>query len=99
MRLLFHPEAALEFEEAIRFYRSRGRTLGERFATEVRKTINQILEHPERWRKIETNVRRCLVKVFPYTVFYTIEEDYILILAVMHHKRYPGYWHHRLGPA
>jgi hypothetical protein len=27
---------------------------------------------------------------------YTIENDYVLIIAVMHCHREPGYWHHRV---
>jgi toxin ParE1/3/4 len=32
---------------------------------------------------------------FPYGILYTIEPDYILILAVMHCSRKPGYWKSR----
>ncbi len=97
MRHVFHPEAAAEFEEAVRFYRERGRRLGQRFAAEVRVAIRKILETPERWRVLEDDVRRCLVRVFPYLVIYTVEPDYILIIAVAHGSREPGYWRHRLG--
>lgn len=96
MRHEFHPEAALEFEEAVQFYKQRGRNLGQRFAHEVRITIRKIVATPDRWRVLEDDVRRCLVRVFPYSVLYTIESDYILIIAVAHGKREPGYWRHRL---
>ena len=80
MNHAFHPEAALEFEEAVRYYRSRGRVLGDRFAGEVRFAIRRILETPDRWRVLEGDVRRCVVRVFPYSVLYTIERDFILIV-------------------
>lgn len=96
MSHFFHPEAAIEFEEAVRYYKHRGRTLGDRFAAEARATVRRILETPERWRVLEGDVRRCLVRVFPYSVLYTIERDYVLIIAVAHGKREPGYWRHRL---
>jgi toxin ParE1/3/4 len=92
----FHPEAAAEFEEAVQFYKGRGRTLGDRFAAEVRTAIRRIIETPERWRVVDEDVRRCLVRVFPYSVLYTIERDYVLIVAVAHGRREPGYWKHRL---
>ena len=98
MNHVFHPDAALEFEEAVGYYRARGRVLGDRFAAEVRFSIRRILETPERWRVLEQEVRRCLVRVFPYSVLYTIERDFILIVAVMHGKRQPGYWRYRLDP-
>lgn len=96
MRPAFHPEAAVEFEEAVQFYQPRGRTLGDRFAREVRATIARIVATPKRWRILEQGVRLCRLRVFPYVVLYTIEPDYILIVAVMHGKRRPGYWRHRL---
>jgi hypothetical protein len=30
-------------------------------------------------------------------VLYSIEPDFVLIIAVMHCHREPGYWQHRLG--
>ncbi len=98
MTHFFHPEAAAEFEEAVRFYQERGRTLGDRFAAEVQTAVRRIVETPERWLVMEEDVRRCLVRVFPYRVLYTIERDYILIIAVAHSRREPGYWKHRLQP-
>jgi plasmid stabilization system protein ParE len=93
----FHPEAALEFEHAVQFYNRRGSNLGLRFAREVRTTIQRIVATPERWRLLEEDVRRCLVRVFPYSVLYTVEVDSILIVAVAHSKRQPGYWRRRLA--
>src|SRR6266705_4090940 len=45
--------------------------------------IRRILAAPERWRVLEEDVRRCLTRVFPYGVLYTIEPEFILIVAVM----------------
>lgn len=98
MNHVFHPDAAVEFEEAVRYYRLRGSVLGDRFDGEVRLAIGRILETPERWRVLEDDVRRCTVRVFPYSVLYTKEPDFMLILAVMHSKRQPGYWRYRLSP-
>lgn len=96
MKHVFHPEAADEFVEAARFYKQRGGNLGNRFAHEVRITIQRIIANPDRWGVIDEDVRRCFVRVFPYLVLYTVEREFILIVAVMHGKRAPGYWKHRL---
>lgn len=96
MRHAFHPEALLEFEEAVQFYKERGRKLGQRFAKEIRATITKTVATPDRWRVLEQDVRLCRARVFPYAVLYTIEADYILIVAIAHGKRRPGYWRHRL---
>lgn len=57
--------------------------------------IAHVVAAPESWRIIEDDIRRCLTKVFPYAVLYSIEADYILIVAVMHCRREPGYWRNR----
>ena len=61
----FHPDAAQEFAEAVRYYQACLPALGERFAVEVRGTIRRIVATPERWRVLEDDVRRCMVRVFP----------------------------------
>ena len=93
----FHPEAAAEFADAVRFYQGRGRKLGKRLSDEVRTTIRRILARPQQFRVLEGEVRRCLVRVFPYSVLYTIEPDFVLIIAVAHARREPGYWKHRVS--
>ena len=97
MRYVFHPEAGSEFEDAVRYYKQRGHNLGQRLRLEVRRTVDRIVQTPERWRVLESDVRRCLVRVFPYSVLYAIEPEFILIIAIAHHKQAPGYWKHRLA--
>ncbi len=97
MRYRFHPEARLQYLEAVAHYEGRQAGLGIRFTVEIESTIQRIVETPNRWRKLEGEVRRCLSHTFPYGVLYTVEVDYVLVLAVMHHSRKPGYWRDRVG--
>ena len=66
-----------------------------RFIVCVESAIETILQDPLRWRQIDEDIRRCLTRVFPYAILYTVEPDYILIVAVAHCSREPGYWKHR----
>lgn len=97
MRYEFHPEAISEYETAVEYYAERDPALAARFVAAINETLGRIVESPYRWRVIEDDVHRCLAHVFPFGVLYTIEVDYILILAVMHGSREPGYWKSR-GP-
>ena len=99
MRYAFHPEARLEYREAAAFYEARRPGLGAAFTREVEAAIERVLEAPERWRLIEQDVRRCLTHTFPYGILYTTEDDFILIIAVAHGSREPGYWRRRLQPS
>lgn len=96
MRFDFHPEALAEYQQAALFYASRQDDLDLRFINSVEQAIRRIIKTPEIHRFIEADVRRCLTKVFPYAVLFTVEQDYVLIVAVMHCHREPGYWRNRL---
>jgi toxin ParE1/3/4 len=96
MRYEFHPEALAEYEEAARYYAGCQEGLDLRFIASVEAAVRQVAAAPERWRLIEQDVRRCLTKVFPYAILYTIEPDYVLVIAVMHCHREPGYWRRRV---
>jgi toxin ParE1/3/4 len=97
MRYEFHPEALEEYEEAALYYVDREPVLGLRFVDSVEECIRRILEAPMRWRVVEEDVRRCLTHVFPFAVLYTVEPEYVLIVAVMHCSREPGYWKRRVA--
>jgi toxin ParE1/3/4 len=96
MRHEFHPEAFAEYEAAVLYYVERDPLVGQRFVAAIDDAIERILDSPTRWRAIEEDVRRCLTRVFPYGVLYTIESEFVLIAAVMHCSREPGYWRDRV---
>lgn len=94
----FHPEALDEFESAALYFAERQPGLELRFIANIETTIRRICEAPSAWRVLEGEVRRCLTPVFPYAVLYSIEPDHLLIIAVMHCSREPGYWRQRSTP-
>jgi plasmid stabilization system protein ParE len=101
MRYEFHPEALEEYDEAGHYYASRQPGLDLQFILAVEEAIELVTENPLRWPVFDEPIRRCLTRVFPYAVLYSIEEgdgesDYVLIIAVAHSSREPGYWKHRL---
>ena|SRR5579859_3754808 len=95
MRYEFHAEALEEYTEAALYYASVQPGLELRFISCVEDAVHRVLEAPKRWRIYDVDVRMCLTHVFPYAVLYTIEADYILILAVTHCHREPRYWRRR----
>jgi toxin ParE1/3/4 len=92
MRYVFHPEALAEYAEAVQYYMQQRKEVAQAFINAIEDTIYRIRESPTRWAIVDEDVRRCLTRKFPYGILYTVEEDYILILAVMHCSREPGYW-------
>lgn len=93
----FHPLARLEFAEATEFYESRRAGLGASFSHEIIATIERIAEAPDRWRVIIPGIRRCFAHAFPYAIIYRERDKRLLVLAVAHTSRRPGYWSERLA--
>lgn len=96
MRFEFQKEALEEYRQAAQWYGNREAQLALRFVGEVESAIRRVLDAPTSGRAIEEDVRRCLTHVFPYAILYTIEPEFVLIVAVMHCGREPGYWKERL---
>lgn len=63
---------------------------------EVEDAIFRVIESPYSYAVVDKKIRRCLTRKFPYAILYTIEDDYILILAVMHCHRNPKSWQDRV---
>ncbi len=95
MRYVFHPEALTEYAEAVQYYREQRVEVAQAFIDAIEDAVYRIRESPTRYIVINEDVRRCMTRKFPYGILYTIEADYILILAVMHCSRKPEYWKSR----
>lgn len=95
MRYVFHPEALTEYSEAVQYYAAQRVELAQAFIDAIEDAIYRIREFPSRYAVIDEDIRRCMTRKFPYGILYTVESDDILILAVMHCSREPGYWKKR----
>ena len=96
MKVRFITSANIELDEAIQYYDHQLPGLGFRFYQEVDAAIERIKLMPEAWTKIGRHTRRCILKGFPYGLFYAIEADGILITAVAHLRRHPEHYKERI---
>jgi plasmid stabilization system protein ParE len=92
-----HPEAALEVEAGLLWYRERSRRAAERFLSEIERAIGLIVETPNRWAIYLYGTRRYVLLKYPYSIIYRASPDLITLYAFAHAKRRPGYWKGRLG--
>lgn len=81
--------------EAHTWYESRQLGLGDDFLVAVEDAIEDLREHPERYRRVHGDVRRALIRRFPYGVFYLVEAERIVVIAVFHARRDPRVWQDR----
>lgn len=95
MRSVFLPEARIEFLEAAAYYEAKQIGLGVRFRDEVGQVIDRAAAAPLLWREQPGGWRRVNCPVFPYYVAYFIRGETMVIAAVAHGHRRPGYWRER----
>ena len=88
----YHRLAEQELAEAARYYAQERDGLGAAFGREVERCIAAILDHPFAGRVIVADVRRRLVRRFPYAILYRVTDAGIRVLAVMNLRRHPAYW-------
>jgi plasmid stabilization system protein ParE len=96
VRHAIHPDADAEFAEAVTYYAAIDPQLGVRFYREIERLIHEVCAQPQRFFRFSPPARRALSREFPYSVVYLEQPDRVWIGAVMHVKRRPGYWKHRL---
>lgn len=90
-----HPEAMEEYIASYAWYYERGTHLADEFEREIERAIRLIAESPGRWPAYEKTYRRVLVRRFPFSLIYQVRETDIVVLAVAHNHRLPGYWKNR----
>jgi toxin ParE1/3/4 len=86
------PAAAAEIETAYRWYEKERTGLGSEFLEAVNKLVNTIAENPERFPVVRKDVRRAVLRRFPYSIFYPIVSGNIVVIACFHGKRNPKVW-------
>ena len=59
------------------------------------RTIGLIAEDPRRYPRVHGEVRRAVIRRFPFGVFYLIESDAVVVMAVMHASRDPAHGQER----
>jgi plasmid stabilization system protein ParE len=89
------PEASADLEEARAWYENRRPELGERFALAVERTVEAITEHPLQFPVVHRGRRRAGVRLFPYGIFFEVQEHRIVVIACFHGRRNPKRWQMR----
>lgn len=92
MIIRFLDVADQEYRDAYDYYDGVVDQLGDEFKEEVTHALWRIKSYPNAWQKVSKHARRCRLERFPFGVVYQIRQDEILVLAVMHLHRDPGYW-------
>lgn len=94
-QLIVSPEAELDIQNGFEWYEQYSPGLGSEFVRAVDSSFALIGRNPLAYPIVYRQVRRLLIRRFPYGVMYIVEEDVITIIACFHVKRDPQQWQDR----
>lgn len=93
----YHPEAADEVADAFAYYESVDSEVGERFKLELDRAEQMVQRTPESWGPYLHGTQGFRFRGFPFVMTYIVRDERIIVLAIAHTRRKPGYWRSRLA--
>src|ERR1700687_680877 len=94
--LRFHPQAEQEYLTALAWYHERSPIAATNFEDAFGQAIGRIKEAPQRWPIYFKGFRKYALHQLPFSIVYQDFLSEIVVLAVAHGRRRPGYWRDRV---
>jgi plasmid stabilization system protein ParE len=95
LRPFFRRTARLEYDEAAGWYENQRSGLGIEFVSEIERALLQACEMPQRFPRMLADVRCVRVRRFPYSIFFRVRSNQLIVLCVFHARRDPAVWRER----
>jgi plasmid stabilization system protein ParE len=92
----FLPEARDEYDAAADWYDQQRAGLGAVFIARVREVLQRISANPKIHGTVYQDVRKAVVKQFPYVVLYREDQGEVVVVSVFHTARDPSIWQSRV---
>ena len=96
-RIRISEEALEDFADGFRFYEAQDQGLGDYFTSCLRADIESLRLFAGIHQVVHQDYHRLLSRVFPYGVFYTLDENEIVIWVILDLRRDPRWLKSRLG--
>jgi plasmid stabilization system protein ParE len=93
--VIFTPAARAELIDAQDWYEREATGLGRRFRQASDALVERMSSNPRQSPVVYKNVRRALLRRFPYSLFFVLEDDALLVIACFHASRDPSHWQRR----
>src|SRR5438552_7932416 len=94
--LVVRDDARRELFEAGDYYEKHRPGYGQLFFADVEREFALLMEFPLIGKRVSRSVRRRTLSGWPYSIFYQLRDEELVIIAIAHHRRRPGYWRSRL---
>jgi plasmid stabilization system protein ParE len=95
-RLVIQPQAEMDVADAVVWYEDQGAGLGNRLLDEIESVMERVAHSPFQFPQIRNQVRRALLRRFPYSVYFRVSDETVDIIAVLHQHRDPKTWQKRI---
>jgi plasmid stabilization system protein ParE len=92
----FLSPAAAEVAATAQYYEDRSPGLGAEFIDDLNEVILRACEFPDSGAAYERGTRRILFRRFPFELIYEAGSEPVVVIAVAHQRRRPGYWRGRI---
>jgi plasmid stabilization system protein ParE len=92
----FTEAARVELIDAQDWYEAEAPGLGRRFRAEIESIVRRMADNPRQFPMVFKTLRRARAKKFPYSLFFLIEPDTLLVVACFHSSRDPRHWQKRV---
>jgi plasmid stabilization system protein ParE len=97
-KLILEAEADRDIEEAHDWYEAQEAGVGVDFELKLNEAFNWIVRNPNLCREVRPKVRKHLMKVYPFAIFFKLGSDELRVFAVIHGSRDLGIIDRRLKP-
>ena len=97
MTIVLRPEARADLADARNWYEAQRAGLGGEFLHQVDAVFRRMEAHPRQFPKFHGELRRALLRRFPYAAYFLSERRRIVVIGVLHQRRDPSTWQQRLG--
>ncbi len=96
MKIQFKSEVYEDIQVAYDWYESQRKGLGEDFLSVMEDSLSAISQNPNQYPQVYRHMRRCLMRKFPYGIFYVQQNEMLIVIGVLHTKRDPAEWDARI---
>jgi toxin ParE1/3/4 len=94
-RVIFAQAARAELIQAQDWYEGEATGLGRHFRDATDALAERLSINPQQFPVVFKNVRRALLRQFPYALFFVVDGDSLVVIACFHASRDPLQWQKR----
>ncbi len=94
--IIIRPEARTDLLDAFNWYQEQRPGLGFDFKLCVDEVFSKLHRRPNIYKHVHKEVRRVVTQRFPFGVFYLLDNNKVIVIAVLHARRDPKKWKQRI---